>query len=236
MRTPQPIYLFADSQLLFWKNKDQLYLERVRAHIKVLSPKAAYVGASNGDMPEFYELFLAAMNNIGITHCRMVSAFFEQEDQDFLNQADIILLAGGDVALGWKTFQSTGLDAAIRKRYVEGALLMGISAGAVQIGQCALSEEELPEVTVLRTLGILPFAIGVHEEKAGWRNLKSLMLAKEDSSRAIGIQAGGGLVYHLDGSIEPVKYPLSEFIYTGNGKKLTNSLIYPEVRCPANAT
>ena len=74
--TPQPIYLFADSQLLFWRSKDALFLRSLREVLDEDSPKAAYIGASNGDDPEFYSIFTAAMEGIGIHECRMILSSF----------------------------------------------------------------------------------------------------------------------------------------------------------------
>jgi hypothetical protein len=47
----QPIYLFADSQLLFWKRDGTLFLKTVRDRLARPGLRAAYVGASNGDLP-----------------------------------------------------------------------------------------------------------------------------------------------------------------------------------------
>jgi hypothetical protein len=49
----QPLYLFADSQLLFWKPQGKLLLEGVVAGHEDQPPAAAYIGASNGDREEF---------------------------------------------------------------------------------------------------------------------------------------------------------------------------------------
>lgn len=62
----QPLYLLADSQLLFWKRDGRPLLETALdglARDKPLS--AAYIGASNGDRPEFYEIFEAAWTPSG---------------------------------------------------------------------------------------------------------------------------------------------------------------------------
>src|SRR6185369_13424437 len=126
-----PILLFADSQLLFWR---ELLIERVVKTRERL--KAAYIGASNGDDPDFYALFVSAMEAAGIFDCRMILT--TEPDLKFLNDADVILLAGGDVELGWRTFLSNGLDQHIVRRHSEGASLIGISAGAVQLGLAGL--------------------------------------------------------------------------------------------------
>ena len=71
MSTIKPIFLLADSQLLFWREEGgEPFLARARKLMEQDAPervfKAAYLGASNGDAPEFYDLFVAAMGEIGI--------------------------------------------------------------------------------------------------------------------------------------------------------------------------
>src|SRR5690349_25057971 len=109
-----PIFLFADSQLLFWREDGRLLIERVRTGDRL---KAAYVGASNGDDPDFYAIFVAAMEGVGVSDCRMIPSAVSEADLAFLNDADIILLAGGDVEVGWQTFLTNGLDRHIVRRY-----------------------------------------------------------------------------------------------------------------------
>jgi hypothetical protein len=125
----QPLYLLADSQLLFWKRQDRLLLQTAVDELPSDTPlSAAYIGASNGDRPEFYDIFEAAMDLIGISERRMVDAAFGPDDRAFLAQAGLIVLAGGDVRLGWNTFEKTGMKDVILDRYAKGAVLVGISA------------------------------------------------------------------------------------------------------------
>jgi hypothetical protein len=126
----QPLYLLADSQLLFWKPRDRLLLEAALDGLPPDGPlRAAYIGASNGDRPEFYDIFEAAMGAIGITNCRMVDSSFGPDDRAFLESSQLIVLAGGDVRLGWTTFQRTGMKEVIENRYAHGAVLVGIPSG-----------------------------------------------------------------------------------------------------------
>src|SRR5215207_3261208 len=131
---PQPIYLFADSRLLFWRDGGTLFLDSVRRLSTRDSPRAAYIGASNGDDPAYYSIFEAAMEGAGVNDCRMILSSFPPADRSFLNDADIILLAGGDVEKGWGVFVETGMREFVVRRYNEGAVLLGVSAGAVQLG------------------------------------------------------------------------------------------------------
>jgi len=105
----QAIYLLADSQLLFWRQDGKLFIDNIRSSIGHDSPKAAYVGASNGDNPDYYSLFVAAMHGIGIRQCRMIPSSLSTDDLTFINEADIILLAGGEVERGWNAFERNGL-------------------------------------------------------------------------------------------------------------------------------
>jgi len=224
--TIKPIYLFADSQLLFWKADGSLFLASVRSRLEASSPTAAYIGASNGDNPDFYSIFTSAMEGVGIQNCRLIRAGFPADDKEFLDRADLILLAGGDIKRGWEVFERVGMKQSILQRYSEGALLLGISAGAVQLGllgwpgDFAASSDELFE-----TFKLVPFVIGVHEEKDGWKNLRQILHLKNGAAKGLGIRAGGGLIYHPDQTIEPIRMPVI-LVSMENGKVAEN-LLFP---------
>ena len=202
-----PIFLLADSQLLFWQN-GQLLTERVVAASARERLKAAYIGASNGDDPDFYALFVAAMEAVGISDCAMISSV--APDLAFLNDADLILLAGGEVELGWRTFLSNGLDQHIARRYCEGATLIGISAGAVQLGLAGMAADG----SLIETFKLVPFIIGAHEESANWKTTKELLRLSPINTCAIGLPAGGGAIYHPDHTVEPLRYPVVKLNYS----------------------
>lgn len=190
------IFLLADSQLLFWRENGQLVLERVVKARTRDRLKAAYVGASNGDDPDFYAIFIAAMEGVGVFDSRMIPSAVSEADLAFLNDADIILLAGGDVEVGWQTFLTNGLDKHIVRRYFEGATLIGISAGAVQLG--------------LGYLSVVPFIIGAHDESTNWKTTRELLRLSASDTRAIGLPTGGGAIYHPDRTVETLRHPFKE--------------------------
>jgi len=206
----QPIYLFADSQLLFWSNKGTPFLDTIRELTVPAAPKAAYIGASNGDDPQFYSIFEAAMENIRIRDCRMIPSSFTSVDELFMNEADIILLSGGDVERGWRVFNQSGLTELIIKRYYEGAILIGVSAGAVQLGLFGLVQEESLN-KLIDTFKLVPFIVGAHEERQEWKSLIEAIELLDGCAEGIGIPTGGGLIYYPDQSIEAIRYPLNEF-------------------------
>lgn len=220
----KPMYLLADSQILFWREGGDLFIQRIREQLDSPNPTAAYLGASNGDNPEFYRLFEAAMEGIGLESCRMVPSSPSEEDRKFLVAADLVLLAGGDVERGWNVFVDHGTkDLIMQKRY-DGSVFIGVSAGAVQLGLGTLLESET--MKKLPLFQFAPFYVGAHEEESDWWNLRALVKLAGDGARGVGIPAGGGLVYSPDGSLEPIRKALAEFHMQSD--QMTENLLLPQ--------
>lgn len=226
---PQPIYLLADSQLLFWRDAGMLFLDSLRLRIPRTRPSAAYLGASNGDLPAFYSIFTAAMEGIGITRCRMIRTEMVPDDREFLRQADLILLAGGDVQRGWDAFGETGARELVLQRQREGAVLVGVSAGAVQLGLLGWPEDDVSPGALFGTFGLVPFAVDAHDEGREWPHLREVVRAREGSVTGIGIPTGGGLVYHPEGVVEAIRHPLHELVWR-EGEVVRNVILPAEER------
>lgn len=224
MSTIKPIILLADSQLLFYREEGEPFLTRAVEAAEegdVGRPlKAAYLGASNGDAPEFYDLFVAAMSEVAVRDTRMIPSDPGPEDRAFLESADLILLAGGDVERGWDVFERTGLRETIISRYYAGALLIGVSAGAVQLGLKGWNEEQ----KIFDTFRLVPFVIDVHDEP-GWARLSQIVPKAGEHARGFGIPGGGGAVYHPDHSVEPIRHALVEMSLTEEGVR--QALLFP---------
>ena len=206
----QPIFLLADSQLLFWRHDGTLWLEQVRRRLRPPAPAqpqtAAYIGASNGDQPIFYDLFVSAMAGIALHDCRHIPAQPTTADRAYLAQADLILLAGGDPQRGWAALLANGLSATLGVCYQRGAVLLGISAGAMHLGQLAWSEQ----LTRFTTLGLVPYIISAHDEP-DWHSLLEIMRSDDQPRRGLGIRTGGGAICYPDGVLEAVRQPLDLF-------------------------
>jgi hypothetical protein len=143
----------------------------------------------------------------------MVPSQLADEDRVFVEEADLVLLAGGDVERGWQVFERNGLkELLVRKRY-DGGILVGISAGAVQLGLGALTDA--PQPKKLDLFGFVPFYVGAHEENDEWWNLRALVILSQ-SGRGIGIPMGGGAICWPDGTLEPIRQPLTELLKEGD--------------------
>jgi cyanophycinase len=225
-RPLQPIYLLADSQLLFRSDRRaRSILDSIKDTLASASPSAAYIGASNGDDPIFYGIFESALEAVGLDRHRMIPAAASASDEDFINDADIILLAGGDVEKGLRVLGANGLRETIIRRYFEGASLIGVSAGSVQLGFAELtggigSSDQPPDYFQL-----VSSIIGVHEEADGWGRLRQAVGKRGGEVRGIGIPSGGGAIYHADNSFEPLGKPLSEFLV--EGEEVIQNILLP---------
>jgi len=240
--TIKPILLLADSQLLFYRNERNERGERgergeegsfLEQRVRTLldeeapnpDPKAAYLGASNGDAPEFYELFRSAMSSIRIETCRMIPTEPSATDRDFLAEADLILLAGGNTRLGYRAFEAAGIKDRIIERYYAGALLIGVSAGAVQLGLKGWDDESRK---LFDTFRIVPFVIDVHDEPS-WGQLVQAVPKAGEHAKGFGIPTGGGAFYHPDYSIEPIRHALNEVSLDEEGN-VRQALLFPGER------
>jgi cyanophycinase len=222
----QPLYLLADSQLLFWKRKGRLLLDAALAGLSRDAPIcAAYVGASNGDRPEFYDIFEAAVDALGLNDRRMVDSSFPADDRAFLERARLVVLAGGDVRLGWNTFEESGMKDVILSRYAQGAVLVGISAGAIQLGRYGIAEApESCAGELLEVFGLVPAVVDTHDEQAGWERLSRAIRSLEGRAVGLGIPSGGGVVVHPDATTEPVRKHAREFRF--ERARLTQSVLH----------
>lgn len=200
MNNVKPIYLLSDSQLLFSRDSTgQYFLASVTDDIGKTNVKAVYIGWSNGDRPEFYELFKEGMSNLQITDCYMISSEFTATDKQNLKQADLILLAGGDVKAGWEKLSETGAIEIIKEKYASGAVLIGISAGAIQLGYRVPFEADNESVEMMK---LVPYIIGAHDEANQWYDLKNSVHLS--GTKGIGIPFGAGFKYYPDQSIETI--------------------------------
>lgn len=224
-KSVKPLYLFADSQLLFWKNGGMALMDTIRARLGKSHPVAAYIGAANGDDPAYYSIFEAAMDEAGIEDRGMVPSDPQAKDLDLVDRADLILLSGGDVELGWRTFESNGLKQILVRRYYEGALLIGVSAGAVHLGLGGWGAQGPEGGSLIDTLRIIPHVVGAHEEAVEWAPLKAAVARLGEHVRGYGIPFGGGFVYHPDHTIEPLRRPLVELRL--KGKEVRQSMLLP---------
>lgn len=225
-----PVYLLADSQLLFSSPGGRPLLARAVDAIESLEPRAAYIGAANGDQPEYYSIFESAMDLIGVRDQRMILSDYSNDDRVYLRSADIIVLAGGDVGEGLRVLRNTGMDDDIDERRREGAVLVGVSAGAVHLGAMGWLGDDPAEGELVGALGIVPFSVDAHDDASGWRRLRQLLSRALPGSLGIGVPMGSGIIHHPDGTLEPVGRSAVELRVEDD--RIIESILYPPDHSP----
>jgi len=229
---PRPLYLLADSQPLFWHSG--AFLTALCQASGSAAPNVAYIGASNGDSPEAHGIFEAAMEQVATGATHWVRAEFSAADCEFLEKADVLVLAGGDVEVGWNAFTRTGLRELIAKRYRAGAVLVGVSAGAVQFGKYASVADGNGAQKLVETFGLIDVIVDVHDERRDWQSLASTIQLLEGTVKGIGIPHGAALVVHPDGTFEPVGRAVEEFVMTEG--RLRRSVLLADLATPVAAS
>jgi hypothetical protein len=201
------LYLLSDSALLFLKGGDgQTLVERIVASLGHDDVAAAYIGASSGDKPEYAEIFEAAVSDPRIKARRAISSRYSAMDNMCLMAAELIVLGGGDAARGWTVMCATGMRDVILQRYFAGAILVGVSAGAMQLGRGIADDRG----SLVDTFRFAPWVVAAHDEANEWRNLEELLKEAEPGTRGLGIPHGGGASYHPDDGLTPLRRPLTE--------------------------
>lgn len=202
-----PIYLLGDSQPLFWRHAGQPYFSQIlasqqksnnhEAQNQGAKNLAVYIGASNGDLREYFYVFSEAMADFSETLWLKADTL---DQQDRLLEADLILLAGGDVELGWEFIAP--LKPQLEAAHHSGTVLVGVSAGAIHLGAQWWHKDE-SQLKMLDTLAFVPALVAAHEEAVDWQPIRSAILAAAnqqvpDAGRwpALGLPFGSAVSYN----------------------------------------
>jgi cyanophycinase-like exopeptidase len=110
-------------------------------------------------------------------------------------------------------FNSTGLRELIVSRHRDGAVLIGVSAGAVQLGKYASVADGNGAQKLIETFGLIDVIVDAHDERRDWQALSATIQLLEGTAKGIGIPQGGALVAHPDGTFEPVGRAIEEFVF-----------------------
>ena len=224
----KPIFLFADSQILFWKIKKELFLKRCIecfSEEKRVDFRASCIVASNDNQKEFYEIFISAMTQIAVFDYRMIPDEPDYSDIIFLQNSDIILFAGGDIAKGLKIVQNNKVLTTAINSFYKGAVLIGISSGAIQLGLKGWNYSKDTTVHLSDMFRVVPLIIDFRNEHNNWDSLQKAVQLTGENNIGVGIQSGGGIIFKPDWTIEAVRYPATK--YVNSSKRIKKYIIEP---------
>lgn len=224
----RPVLLLADSQLLFRRDaRGRPALAELRARVPDHAPRAVYLGASNGEQPEFYALFVAGMEALGIEHCHHVATPTDTAARGALARADLVFLAGGDVVAGFLAWQREGLVEVLAQRLGDGAQFVGLSAGAIQMGQPSRAWLG-PDGAPLALLAAVPYVVDAHDEPH-WARLRDALADAPTDLVGLGVPTAGGAWVDAAGQVVSLNRP-AERLARVAGALATGLVPAPEVR------
>lgn len=179
-----PLILLADSQLLFAGAHSSLFLAWLRSEVQ--GRRGVYLGASNGDVEDFYLMARDAFSALGAPlHWQSMHDTALSPDYDFY------VLAGGDVAQGWGYLGDKTVRVALQTARDRGALFLGVSAGAMHLASAYTEGGVQPQCF----LGWLDVVVAVHEEHQHWPTRQHWQGTGSTNLPLLCIPMGGGLVW-----------------------------------------
>jgi hypothetical protein len=174
--------------------------------------RVAYLGAANGDQRRWYERVAEALSRRHDARCTLVRTVGVAEPRAVtreLEAAEVIYVAGGDVSALADRVAALALGPVIRARHSDGAMLVGVSAGAIGLSPCWVEFDGEEAARRIACVGALPFAVDCHDEESDWEELRALLArwAADEPGAAVeawGIPAGGALEVARDGQVRPL--------------------------------
>lgn len=197
--------------------------DRAFARVSVRSPQVAYLGAANGEHRGWFCQTARALEKryrAAVAHARVGDEAENAEARRIVTESDVIYASGGDVELLAERMRASGLDEVVRARHRAGALLIGVSAGAIGLTSYWVrfpdDDEPLALPRRFPCIGALPVAIDVHDEASDWEELRALLAAwaREEPDAVVegfGIPTRGALELDARGAATPLGEPAKRF-------------------------
>jgi cyanophycinase-like exopeptidase len=176
-------------------------------------PLAVYIGAANGDDRTFGAALSRLVTTAGAGKIVWPKLAGRKREvalaHEALRTADVVLLGGGDVEAGIEALRDAGLIADLRAAAERGTVFVGMSAGAIMLGERWIhwpNEANDTDAHTYECLSIAPCSLDTHGEGDDWREARSFAAVRARElgakARAYAVPSGGALVVDTDGRFE----------------------------------
>ncbi|MCG8314204.1 MAG: Type 1 glutamine amidotransferase-like domain-containing protein [Pseudomonadales bacterium] len=167
-----PLLLLADSQLFFTQQKGNWMRRKISEHLQYWQSssnnrEAVYMGAANNNDPMYYDLANSALRALGASRCTFLKSGTSDLPGKNHKLPAVVLLAGGDVQLGWQTISQPDIRDWLTGCWQQGSLIIGVSAGAIHLTYM-INTSETGQLELRDFLKWYPVVTMVHEEQALW--------------------------------------------------------------------
>jgi len=214
MKTILPIYLLAGGPGAKRQSPDPI-LQMALRELGKTKPSVAYIGAAHGDSLMFYLFIKRLIVAAGAGKVELVPLAKKKsniaEAQLIIQSSDCIFVSGGDVSEGMRVLTEKSVIPLIKKRYDEGALIIGVSAGSIMLAKQWINwpdENDEASAELFPCMNLAPVLCDTHGEADKWNELHSLLRLTEGDQIGYGIPSGGALRISTDGTVEAVGLPL----------------------------
>ena len=171
MISTKPVYLLAGGR--GGGNMDSM-LDAIFDDIGRNTPTIAYIGAANGDNPDFFERMAGML--LDRRKCHIAFAATCSRDADpgeaiqVMTSADAVFVAGGDVEAGMNVLDEEALSSAFPRLYEQGKLFFGVSAGSIMLAREWVrwtDPDDDSTAELFPCLGVAPLICDTHGEGDG---------------------------------------------------------------------
>ena len=214
MKTILPIYLLAGGPGAKRQSPDTI-LQMALRELGKTKPSVAYIGAAHGDSLMFYLFIKRLIVAAGAGKVELVPLAKKKsniaEAQLIIQSSDCIFVSGGDVSEGMRVLTEKSVIPLIKKRYDEGALIIGVSAGSIMLAKQWINwpdENDEASAELFPCMNIAPVLCDTHGEEDKWNELHSLLRLTDGDQIGYGIPSGGALRISTDGAVEAISLPL----------------------------
>jgi peptidase E len=163
-------------------------------------PSIAYVGAANGDEPEFFSRGEAMLREAGAGQVRLVPLVSEKADTKaakvVLSEADLVFVSGGDVEAGMEVLKRRGLTGLLRELAEQGKPFAGVSAGSIMLASEWVrwrDDNDDSSAERFECLGIAPVLCDTHGEGDDWEELTALLALCPQGTKGYGLRSGSAI-------------------------------------------
>lgn len=186
-------------------------------------PLVVQIGAANGDDRAFGWATVKLLQKAGAGEVLWPRVTGRRKDpaamRDALKKAHVVFVSGGDVEEGMRVLAELDLVGPVRAAARRGAVCVGISAGAIMLGERWIrwphAKATDDEAETFECLEIAPVTIDTHGEKDGWGEVRSFVAVRAVETRkpalAWGIPSGGCLRVTREGDVTAIGYPAQAF-------------------------
>jgi len=162
------------------------------------NPKVAYVGTANHDNKMFFQYMKHPMMKAGAGEVKLVPIANKRTDEAavkrMLSEADLVFLSGGEVEDGMVWLKRYDLDVFLTGLYHSGKPFLGVSAGAIMMGQHWVhwdKEDDDDTASLFECLNFVPMLFDTHGESEGWKELKCALRLLGPGAEGYGLSKGG---------------------------------------------